>query len=76
MIESENLIDRANLVGARIKTELQAQAMRNDTVPIAAIRGPGAMVAFDIVKERGTHKPDADATRRVVQTALDDGSCC
>ena len=47
--------------------------MRNDTVPIAAIRGPGAMVAFDIVKERGTHEPDADAARRVVQAALDDG---
>ena len=73
VIESEKLIDRANLVGDRIRRELQAQATRNDTVPIAAIRGPGAMVAFDIVGRRGTHEPDAEATRRVVRAALDDG---
>lgn len=31
------------------------------------------MVAFDIVKRRGTVEPDADATKRVVQAALAEG---
>ena len=38
--------------------------------PIAAIRGPGAMIAFDVVKYRGSTEPDADATRRVTEQAL------
>ena len=73
VIAEEKLIDRANLIGARIKARLAAFAERNDTVPVASIRGPGAMVAFDVVKRRGTAEPDADATRRVVQSALAGG---
>jgi len=73
VIAEEKLIDRANTIGARIKSQLEAQASRNDVVPIAAMRGPGAMVAFDVVKRRGTNEPDADATKRVVQAALANG---
>jgi len=47
--------------------------MRNNTIPIAAIRGPGAMVAFDIVTTRGTNEPDADTTKRVLAKARDHG---
>lgn len=72
-IESEKLIERANLIGARIKAELQEFALLNDAVPISSIRGPGAMIAFDIVAHRGALEPDADATKRVVQAAFDDG---
>ena len=50
----------------------QAEA-RNDTVAISGLRGPGAMVAFDIVKSRGGNEPDADATKRVIQAAIADG---
>ena len=73
VIAEEKLIERANLIGDRIKARLAAFAERNDTVPVASIRGPGAMVAFDVVKRRGTTEPDADATRRVVQSALAGG---
>lgn len=73
VIAEEKLIDRANLIGDRIKTRLASFAERNDTVPVASIRGPGAMVAFDVVRRRGTTEPDADATRRVVQSALAGG---
>ena len=65
VIAEEKLIDRANVLGDRIKGDLARIAQRNDTVPMSAIRGPGAMVAFDIVKSRGTEEPDADATKRV-----------
>lgn len=73
VIEDEKLIDRANLIGDRIKARLTSFAERNDTVPVASIRGPGAMVAFDVVRRRGTAEPDAEATRRVVQSALAGG---
>ena len=73
VIAEEKLIDRANLIGEHIKARLASFAERNDTVPIASIRGPGAMVAFEVVKRRGMAEPDADATRRVVQSALAGG---
>nr|WP_295886496.1 4-aminobutyrate--2-oxoglutarate transaminase [uncultured Devosia sp.] len=73
IIEEERLIERANIVGARIKAALEQIATRNDTVPVASIRGPGAMIAFDIVKRRGAVEPDADTTKKVVQAALAEG---
>jgi 4-aminobutyrate aminotransferase/(S)-3-amino-2-methylpropionate transaminase len=73
IIEEENLIDRANIIGARMKAKLEAISRRNNTVPIAAIRGPGAMVAFDIVATRGTNEPDPDMTKKVIAKARDHG---
>jgi 4-aminobutyrate aminotransferase/(S)-3-amino-2-methylpropionate transaminase len=73
VIAEEKLVERANVIGDRVKTRLEAISVRNDTVPIAAIRGPGAMVAFDIVAEGDGAAPDADATKRVCQSALDAG---
>jgi len=73
VIEEEKLLERAEKVGARVKAAVAKAAQRNDTVPIAAVRGPGAMVAFDIVKKRGSGEPDADATKRVTQAAIADG---
>ncbi len=73
VIEEEKLVERAARVGDRIKSELQRISQRNDTVAMSAIRGPGAMVAFDVVKARGGDEPDADATRRVTSAALAEG---
>jgi len=73
IIAEEGLIARANVIGARVKDFLVDLQSRNSTVPIAAIRGPGAMVAFDIVALPGTREPNAEATRRVVQAALAEG---
>ena len=70
VIAEEKLLARADAVGARLKARLEALAERNDLLPIAAIRGPGAMIAFDVVKYRGSTEPDADATRRVTEQAL------
>ncbi|MFG1375971.1 4-aminobutyrate--2-oxoglutarate transaminase [Xanthobacter autotrophicus] len=73
VIADEKLIERANVIGERIKAALARMALRNDGVAIGSIRGPGAMVAFDVVKKRGTLEPDADAAKRVTQAALADG---
>jgi len=71
VIEEEKLIERANRLGEKIKGELSRISKRNDTVPMAYIRGPGAMIAFDITK--GDSEPDAEATKRVTQAALSEG---
>ena len=73
VIAEEKLLGRAETLGARLKTRLEAIGRRNDLVPIAAIRGPGAMVAFDIVKERGGHDPDGAMAKRVTTRALEEG---
>lgn len=73
VIAEEKLVDRANVMGARIKARLAAIAARNDTVPMVGIRGPGAMIGFDIVKRRGAYEPDAEAAKRVTGAALDEG---
>jgi len=73
VIESEGLLNRANVLGERIKSRLHTMARANDLVPIAAIRGLGGMVAFDIVKERGRYDPDAETTKSVTAKALERG---
>ena len=73
IIADEKLMERAIAMGARIRARLEQYAMRNDMVPIAAIRGPGAMIGFEIMKSRGANEPDADATKRVTTAALAHG---
>lgn len=73
VIESERLLDRANAIGAQMKERLAGISRRNDLMPIANVRGPGAMIAFDLVKSRGTQDPDGDAAKRVTAKALESG---
>lgn len=73
VIESEKLLDRANAIGAQMKERLAGISRRNDLLPIANVRGPGAMIAFDLVKSRGTQDPDGDAAKRVTAKALENG---
>lgn len=73
VIEEEKLIERANHIGAKMKSRLAAISRRNDTIPIAEIRGPGAMIAFDVVATRGTNEPDADMTKKVIAKARENG---
>jgi len=71
IIEEEKLLDRANAVGEKIQASVAAAAARDDTVGITGLRGPGAMIAFDIVDEAG--RPDAAAAKRVAAAALEKG---
>jgi 4-aminobutyrate aminotransferase/(S)-3-amino-2-methylpropionate transaminase len=73
VIVDERLIDRANRLGALMTDELQQIARRNDTIPIGFVRGPGAMIAFDVLKSPGEAEPDPDGTKRVIQEALKQG---
>jgi 4-aminobutyrate aminotransferase/(S)-3-amino-2-methylpropionate transaminase len=73
VIAEEKLMQRADVIGARIKERLASIAARNTTLPIGAIRGPGAMIGFEIFKSRGGTEPDAEATKRVTARALEEG---
>jgi 4-aminobutyrate aminotransferase/(S)-3-amino-2-methylpropionate transaminase len=73
VIEEEKLLERAQIIGERIKERLVMLAHRNDTLPIGAIRGQGAMIGFEIFRSRGGSEPDAEATRRVTTKALHEG---
>jgi 4-aminobutyrate aminotransferase/(S)-3-amino-2-methylpropionate transaminase len=73
VIEKENLVERSRAMGERINLAIRKFRQRNDLLPISEPRGLGAMVAFDIFRERGGHEPDAAATKRVIQRAHENG---
>ncbi|MDB5511115.1 MAG: gabT [Enterovirga sp.] len=73
VLEEEGLLARAEAIGARITARLEAMQRRNTLVPIEAIRGKGAMIAFDIMGRRGTEEPDPEATKRVIARACERG---
>ncbi len=73
VIEEEKLLDAANRQGAKIKARLTALSQRNDIVAMSEVRGLGAMIAFDIVSERGGHTPDAASAKTVCVKAQDNG---
>jgi len=72
VIAEEDLMRRADEQGARIRARLQAMSRRNDLVPIANIRGPGAMVGFDILRAPGG-EPDGAEAKAVTVRALTKG---
>jgi 4-aminobutyrate aminotransferase/(S)-3-amino-2-methylpropionate transaminase len=73
VFEKEKLVDRANVIGEHIVSRLKKMQQRNDLLPMAGVRAVGAMIAFDIVKERGGEVPDAEMTKKVTQRAADEG---
>lgn len=73
VFEEENLIARANQIGERLRSAIDRFALSNTLVPTSAARGPGAMVAFDILKQRGSNEPDAEMTKRVTRLAHENG---
>jgi 4-aminobutyrate aminotransferase/(S)-3-amino-2-methylpropionate transaminase len=73
IIRDEKLLARADEMGALMRGRLAAMARRNDLAPIAHIRGPGAMIGFDIVKSRGGDEPDGAAVKTVTTRALEQG---
>lgn len=67
VIEEERLNQKAQAQGEQIKARLLQLAERFDC--IGNIRGPGAMVAMELVKERDAARPDPDLTKRLVAEA-------
>ena len=76
VFEEEKLVDRANAIGAHIARRIEAIRQSNTTLPISRLRGPGAMVAFDVVKQRGGDEPDAEMTNMSSSAPLTSASSC
>jgi 4-aminobutyrate aminotransferase len=70
IMQEEKLVDRANVLGARLLARLKKLQIANRT--IADVRGLGAMIACEFVNPQ-TGVPDADRTRQVQQAALKRG---
>lgn len=73
VIDQEKLTERAASIGMRARARLATFARRNDLVPIANVRGLGAMLGFDLVQSRNNPVPDGEAAKRVVRRAWDHG---
>ncbi|MGH6950032.1 MAG: 4-aminobutyrate--2-oxoglutarate transaminase [Vitreimonas sp.] len=73
IIEREGLLSHADALGARAKARLKEIQARNDMAPIDDIRGPGSMIAFDLIARRGEMAPDGAAAKRVTARALEEG---
>ncbi len=69
VIEEEQLADRAQVLGERLTTRLQA--LRAEVPQIAEVRGLGAMVAVEFADAQG--QPDAAYACAVQQRALERG---
>jgi 4-aminobutyrate aminotransferase len=67
VIESEDLCSKAARVGQRMRSHLEALAKQLPC--IGDVRGLGAMVAFELVKDPKTKEPDAEMTASILAFA-------
>ncbi len=67
VIEAEDLCERAARVGQKMHSRLEAFAQ--EFACIGNVRGLGAMVAFELVKDRKTKEPDAALTASILAHA-------
>lgn len=73
VIDKENLLNRAEKVGERLKAGLQRiQKKRNRSV-IGDIRGLGAMIGVELVEDEEARKPARSLTVKMIKEAADRG---
>jgi 4-aminobutyrate aminotransferase / (S)-3-amino-2-methylpropionate transaminase / 5-aminovalerate transaminase len=71
VFEDEGLVERANVVGDRIRERMLAWQSRWPAV--GDVRGLGAMPAIELVHDRATKDPAADLASAVIEAALQRG---
>lgn len=69
VIEEEGLCDRAKKIGAIMSDRLLEISRRKGMECIGEIRGPGAMVAFELVTDRESNQPDTALTNALIAEA-------
>jgi len=69
VIESEGLVERAQKLGDRMFQRLTA--LQRETAGIGDVRGRGAMVAIELVRDDGS--PDADRAKRICASCHEQG---
>ncbi|MBX7146178.1 MAG: 4-aminobutyrate--2-oxoglutarate transaminase [Alphaproteobacteria bacterium] len=70
IIQEEKLLERAQIIGKKMTDFLNNMAQSNQFNCIGEVRGLGAMVAFELVKDRMHNEPDSDLTKALVSQAL------
>ena len=70
-IERDGLLERAARIGQLMTARLQDMAERSDL--IGEVRGRGAMVAMELVEDRGAKVPAKAATGRLVEECYKQG---
>ena len=71
VIEEENLCARATVLGDTMRTRMEGWKERFPQ--IGDVRGLGAMLAIELVSDRGTQEPDADTATAIVEEAVRNG---
>lgn len=71
IIEEENLLDRAVVVGDRVRSTFTRLA--EDLEVIGDVRGLGAMICMELVTDRASKTPASDLTKALVARAADRG---
>lgn len=71
VMEKEKLPARANYVGDILMQRLRK--FQGEFTCVGEVRGQGAMVAMELVRNRDPHAPDADLTKALVQRAAANG---
>lgn len=72
IIESDRLCERAIAIGDRIKRRLRT-LQHGGIEAIGDVRGPGAMIALELVKDRDPNQPDPDLAKAIVQEGAKEG---
>jgi len=72
-IEEEGLLERSRELGARMVARLQEIAASNWLPYISEVRGLGAMVSFELVKDRSTGAPNPELTVALTRKAAENG---
>jgi 4-aminobutyrate aminotransferase/(S)-3-amino-2-methylpropionate transaminase len=70
--EGEDLLTRANVVGERAMGAMREVQERHPDF-VGDVRGRGAMLAMELVKNPESKTPDKERTARIVEVALQEG---
>ncbi|HEY8727757.1 MAG TPA: 4-aminobutyrate--2-oxoglutarate transaminase [Gaiellaceae bacterium] len=71
VFEDESLVERAGQIGETIRSRMQAWQQRWDA--IGDVRGLGAMLAIELVHDRGSKDPAPELASAVVEGASEQG---
>jgi 4-aminobutyrate aminotransferase/(S)-3-amino-2-methylpropionate transaminase len=71
IFDEESLVERASAIGDTIRTRMETWGSRWEA--IGDVRGLGAMLAIELVVDRGTKQADVDSASAVVAHAAQNG---
>ena len=71
MIEKEALLEKSRALGEKLRIALDSWKEKYDV--IGDVRGLGAMMAIELVKNRETRAPAADETKEIVTQCREEG---